>query len=1090
MNTDRPSRRGLREGTLALLKRAWNLFGFALSALTRGIAILVAIIVAGIGCTTFVWHELRIPGSLIVSQPDVYTRERLVNDRLRQEYWLAKQLDLTDQLTAAGRFGAVQARTTSSTRFATSVSVATDPLVDRDGQHLPARAESSGAADGAREREPSVLQFAPVDQFREMVAYRDEVRQELMQTQLDDRHDIAGNTLVRLDFDITTLPTSDASNRAVILVEVKPGHTGLDAGAIEREERKIYDQWRKYLTAVYNAKIENLSKIILIRTLRPADTGVSAEIQLLRIFLIDKIKERIAQLCASNRTKCNIDYSKENTEAILDRLKLSMEHQRNARVLAEFALDYSLSAIQNRLPAAMGGSVEGVGGGEESVHGRRQPEPGAVTDRPILLTIRGRAMKTPISKFNLDRGDYNSSVTEAYKINRYQSDLFLDEVEYATIIGKLYDRINRSCGGQVRNSSKNQSISYIEDEMIVHSSGAESNVGNISKKISIVCPSAPRNTDFDEIDVLSKIYNKLVAYNNIIDESDGELQDWLRGCVYRNCEVSIRKSTLEVLRVNSELRGRVFDYIDGRENGGRLNDSETRPGEISRAVTDFVVAQIEGGILGDGLERVGDYFGSRTVGCDGWRQCRLILTESCSDKGENCRDHSQRKKLMRDLKARERGRIFVYNIAPKQLTEKLSGKSINDRTTQIMAAASAEAIGLPDMRTAMLQLKALQYGVESLNNNSLVVGFSTSGAQAGPCSGGQAESNDSFGEPKTESQACAVFGWILSPPLTTARTAEGYAAVEHSVSATLSVPSWWQSAQIEVASCWVADGVLQKIVARIYEWFQEKAGGDHEKLWSGISNLQNCFGKEHSDGKYSVDLPGTTIEISRTLGLDVRQEPYITEAASGSPGTRTVEIGRAAMLVVQGGRLWRGTAVTIGDYLKADRIEVTPDMKGLIAHFNCVTPPPAFENSRLVDVQEVGRDGPQVTLRRPPDSGPDGDDNATPAPKQELTIWTSEGRVATAMIEFTPFKTFAIVDDDGRRAMAEKPCWLNEQTAVQGDAFAAPPERPDPRWPPPGPSHVSLTPTTVPRRRGLLRSPRRRRACGRSLRGGPGRAAA
>ena len=39
-----------------------------------------------------------------------------------------------------------------------------------------------------------------------MLAYREEVRSEIMETRLDDRHDILGNTLFRLKFDATILP--------------------------------------------------------------------------------------------------------------------------------------------------------------------------------------------------------------------------------------------------------------------------------------------------------------------------------------------------------------------------------------------------------------------------------------------------------------------------------------------------------------------------------------------------------------------------------------------------------------------------------------------------------------------------------------------------------------------------------------------------------------------------------------------------------------------------------------------------------------------------------------------------------------------
>ena len=392
------------------------------------------------------------------------------------------------------------------------------------------------------------------------------------------------------------------------------------------------------------------------------------------------------------------------------------------------------------------------------------------------------------------------------------------------------------------------------------------------------------------------------------------------------------------------------------------------------------------------------------------------------------------------------------------------------------------ALGATDAGTLFQHMNALHESVEALENNALVVGFSAGGRDdTGACT-------HDLGNDQAKSEACAVFGWILSPPLTSVRSDVGYLPVERTVSATLSLPSWWQSARISVATCWVADG-----------WWQRRSG----QFWSG-GDVADCFEGTSKPEVYKISLPGTVIEIARTLGLEVRQEPYIAENPGAVPDRRQVEIGRPAMLVVQGGRLWRGTAVTLAGYLKADRIEVTPDMKGLIAHFKCITPPPVPDAPPLIDVRDVNAQAPQSPPPGPADrSATEGESPllgggpSQQKPLQELTIWTSEGRVATSMIQFTPFKTFAIVDADGRRRMAEKPCWLNDETAAPGtvapgDAFAAAPSTPPPApvWPPPGPGWAGLTPTTVPRRRGLLRLPRRRRACGRSLRGGPGRAAA
>jgi len=60
---------------------------------------------------------------------------------------------------------------------------------------------------------------SPIDVFRDRLAYREEIRSELIQNALDDAHDLASNTLYRLSFDTTVVPGADTSAWAVIGVE-------------------------------------------------------------------------------------------------------------------------------------------------------------------------------------------------------------------------------------------------------------------------------------------------------------------------------------------------------------------------------------------------------------------------------------------------------------------------------------------------------------------------------------------------------------------------------------------------------------------------------------------------------------------------------------------------------------------------------------------------------------------------------------------------------------------------------------------------------------------------------------------------------
>lgn len=74
---------------------------------------------------------------------------------------------------------------------------------------------------------------SPVDIFRDKLAYREEIRAELLENGLDDRHDVSGSTLYRLSFDATVWPKSGMDDWAVVEVELTRG-----------EDKTLFEDWR------------------------------------------------------------------------------------------------------------------------------------------------------------------------------------------------------------------------------------------------------------------------------------------------------------------------------------------------------------------------------------------------------------------------------------------------------------------------------------------------------------------------------------------------------------------------------------------------------------------------------------------------------------------------------------------------------------------------------------------------------------------------------------------------------------------------------------------------------------------------------
>lgn len=201
-------------------------------------------------------------GRILVDSPEVYTRERMVNDRFRQEAWLLEQLDkLSDE--APGVQGFVEAHKTSERTLDLSVANAATPA-DGESTELASNADSSVAAN----MQPGQAQLTPIESFRGRQSVREEVRNALIENQLDDRHDLNGNTLYRLKFDATVIPGNDTSAWAQINVRFK---RKLSNDVDEEQALKaLYDRWmgdlREQVNTTYN---EEMAKEVSDKDAKP-----------------------------------------------------------------------------------------------------------------------------------------------------------------------------------------------------------------------------------------------------------------------------------------------------------------------------------------------------------------------------------------------------------------------------------------------------------------------------------------------------------------------------------------------------------------------------------------------------------------------------------------------------------------------------------------------------------------------------------------------------------------------------------------------------------------------------------------------------
>ncbi|MXN46212.1 hypothetical protein GR138_13520 [Shinella kummerowiae] len=163
------------------------------------------------------YTQFRTSGKIYIDSPEVYTRERLVNDRYEQAVWLRDEMARLD----AGSY--LSTRISDSTRRTTDLTLRAKEGDKTAGESAGDTNGSNGT--GAAGAALPQLEKMPFDLEHEIkAATRDKIRQSIIENMLDDRHDLIGNTLVALKFDTTVIPNRSVERRAFVEVSLDTGN--------------------------------------------------------------------------------------------------------------------------------------------------------------------------------------------------------------------------------------------------------------------------------------------------------------------------------------------------------------------------------------------------------------------------------------------------------------------------------------------------------------------------------------------------------------------------------------------------------------------------------------------------------------------------------------------------------------------------------------------------------------------------------------------------------------------------------------------------------------------------------------------------
>jgi hypothetical protein len=202
------------------------------------------------------WPFTTAGGRIYVDSPEVYTRERLVNDRYDQDWWLRKQLASFNDIEFDGLVGK-------------RVTQDADVQAAAPGQQAPVTSGAASHTDFSREG----LEFR--DGFEVVSGIRDMIRQRILENMLDDRHDLTANSVFGLKFDTTVIPGGNTRDRAFVQVKLQPDWDFARSGP-------GWDERPPEHLCVFAGGAQNFADDALNKLCFPADLG-DAETQQQRI---------------------------------------------------------------------------------------------------------------------------------------------------------------------------------------------------------------------------------------------------------------------------------------------------------------------------------------------------------------------------------------------------------------------------------------------------------------------------------------------------------------------------------------------------------------------------------------------------------------------------------------------------------------------------------------------------------------------------------------------------------------------------------------------------------------------------------------
>lgn len=905
--------------------------------------------------------------AIFVQSPEVYTRARLLNDRNDQKNWLTDQLKGTKE---TDKFVIREEEARRSLNESLKIQLPTAsrdaaPLPNDSPQASPNINQTSNAGPAAQDTDKSIFERRPTNLlFKTINEHRNEIRSELSRIQLDDRHDIGGNTAYTLRFPTSIIGDLSAGRMGVVLVKAELPPVSLD------KVEPALESWRRSVQSVYSSSLRD-SAFSLSSSGEQSLEELGLSSSDFREYVVQKLLCRhLEEFCPPHERNLHKEqYPNTRTMATRDGRSLMPDYEKpddKEQKKRSQEIESAAAEIRNFLPIYLQRIDELNGLVEEWAYYKRRTAV-EVNRKKMAPTPFATALAQCFTSPEIGALPDARNLPPGHPRDVIISNEF--QVKYLYRLEGKEWQVQHPC------TRTDRSATWIAKA--VFRLVEASNFGD-RRREQEVGPQVP----------LKELVRLLT----------GDLDEKAKSCkAILTREIEYDSAARTALRGNGDASARLPNICKSlisappdiappepdlrRVSNGRWATSRLQ--ELRCAMADFRAYQATWRryLSPDGQQiSFSDFFDVIAVrlgnqGCDlevrvKFRGDRFRNPEIEDCGGQTWKGGTPYVQALCRLKVEleHHHTLFALGLTPPILKTNVNNKVGQTRKVGGHADASSN-------------LGALSFDTERTNSRvskdtvATVVSFvphkpdpgtgssanSLSQGSMKPAVGSSASVPVAPDNPKLAINSNAtVFGWAFLPD------ASSPGARQIDLSATLSVPGWVTELVVTVRSCF---GTPRELADVMYD-IRGATGDQCKEAWVG-----------------QIRLPGDPAEITRKLNLEVFNAPYLKVI----PGINdfnaagiVLRAGHPGRLLIPGRRLWKNTYVSLGEQL-ADEISILPDMEGIVAHFKCVHVP--NEIVRLIDQR--------------------GDGSNAEAVKKLALVWTSEGvtlPIAVTIEQFGPLK--------------------------------------------------------------------------------------